>query len=437
MKLYVLALNAETYTKEENMNKSTKKSLSLTEVLQRAMAYSSDDVGPLVDYLKMDRGILDLGNKGKTLENAEKISAYLRRMGSNDIATVFRGGDGVDYNEIVCDVGKKLKAPGISSALSVEDNERAIIEKLFADAFDKMTEDEKRELLRSIGIAKIDVPFSAAGTILVQQIAKHYGGFAVYKLSLILANMIARAILGRGLSFAANAAISRTIGMALGPIGWVVTGAWLAADLAGPAYRKTVPAVVHVAMLRQVVTTRISIGVVGDGSVGKDALFKSVFGLDTGNISPISGSTSDTQVYEQGDSGALQLVNFPGFNDYRPDVESLALDQLNHTDVFLMTVDLTRGVSGSDVNMLASLKKFKRPILVCLNKVDLVRPADLQSLLTTARERLLGVELIETAFDPDSRLHDDGPIGAEQVFNWVKKQLTIAGKETAHLQKGF
>lgn len=112
MKLYVLALNAETYTKEENMNKSTKKSLSLTEVLQRAMAYSSDDVGPLVDYLKMDRGILDLGNKGKTLENAEKISAYLRRMGSNDIATVFRGGDGVDYNEIVCDVGKKLKAPG-------------------------------------------------------------------------------------------------------------------------------------------------------------------------------------------------------------------------------------------------------------------------------------------------------------------------------------
>ncbi|WP_455232217.1 GTPase [Geopseudomonas aromaticivorans] len=419
------------------MTHAQKKSLSLTEVLQRAFAYSAEDVKPIVNYLKMDESALNLKAKHKTRENAEQIADYLCKMGSNDLATVFRGGKGVDYSEIVYDVGKKLKAPGIDSSKSIESNERAIVEKLFADALDKMSEDEKRALLGSIGITKFDIPYGSAGVIIIQQLAKHYGGFALYKTSLILANMIARAIMGRGLALAANVAITRSIGMALGPIGWIVTGAWLAIDLAGPAYRKTVPAVVHIAMLRQIVTNRISVGVVGDGSVGKDALFKSVFGLDTGNVSPVAGSTSDTQVYEQGDTGAVKLVNFPGFNDIRPDVESLALDHLNHTDVFLMTVDLTRGVSGNDTKMLASLKEFGRPILVCLNKVDLVRPSDKEKLLAAAQQRLQNVPMIETAFDPDPRLHDGGAIGGAEVFDWVKEQLIKAGKETEHLRKGF
>lgn len=419
------------------MTHAQKKSLSLTEVLQRAFAYSAEDVKPIVSYLKMDESALNLKAKHKTRENAEQIADYLCKMGSNDLATVFRGGKGVDYSEIVYDVGKKLKAPGIDSSKSIESNERAIVEKLFADALDKMSEDEKRALLGSIGITKFDIPYGSAGVIIIQQLAKHYGGFALYKTSLILANMIARAIMGRGLALAANVAITRSIGMALGPIGWIVTGAWLAIDLAGPAYRKTVPAVVHIAMLRQIVTNRISVGVVGDGSVGKDALFKSVFGLDTGNVSPVAGSTSDTQVYEQGDTGAVKLVNFPGFNDIRPDVESLALDHLNHTDVFLMTVDLTRGVSGNDTKMLASLKEFGRPILVCLNKVDLVRPSDKEKLLAAAQQRLQNVPMIETAFDPDPRLHDGGAIGGAEVFDWVKEQLIKAGKETEHLRKGF
>jgi small GTP-binding protein len=419
------------------MNSAHKRSLSLSDVLQRAFAYSSEDVKPIIKYLKMDETTLDLDAKHKTRANADLISDYLCKMGSNDFATVFRSGNGVNYDEIVCDVGKKLKAPGIDRSKSVEANEEAIINKLFADALDKMSEDEKRALLSSIGITKFDIPYGSAGTLIIQQIARHYGGFAVYRMSLILANMIARAIMGKGLAFAANAALTRSIGVALGPIGWVVTGAWLAVDLAGPAYRKTVPAVVHTAMLRQIVTHRISVGIVGDGSVGKDSLFKSVFGLDTGNVSPVAGSTNDTQVYELGGSGAVQLVNFPGFNDIRPDVESLARDHLNHTDVFLMIVDLTRGVSGTDVEMLNSLKKFERPILVCLNKVDLVRPGDKQKLLSAARERLKGAHIIETAFDPDPRLHEGGAIGVKEVFDWVKEQLVQAGKETAHLQKGF
>ena len=42
-----------------------------------------------------------------------------------------------------------------------------------------------------------------------------------------------------------------TIGAFAGPIGWVITGLWTLADVAGPAYRVTIPAVIQVAFLRQ------------------------------------------------------------------------------------------------------------------------------------------------------------------------------------------
>ena len=52
----------------------------------------------------------------------------------------------------------------------------------------------------------------------------------------------------------------QTVSVILGPIGWIASGAWLARDMMGPAYRKTVPAVVIVAALRQLAHQRDVIG---------------------------------------------------------------------------------------------------------------------------------------------------------------------------------
>lgn len=35
-----------------------------------------------------------------------------------------------------------------------------------------------------------------------------------------------------------------------GPIGWALTGLWALMDIAGPAYRVTIPVVIQVAFLR-------------------------------------------------------------------------------------------------------------------------------------------------------------------------------------------
>ncbi|WRD07117.1 flagellar biosynthesis protein FlgG [Helicobacter pylori] len=45
-------------------------------------------------------------------------------------------------------------------------------------------------------------------------------------------------------------ALKKTLGILAGPIGWVITGALVSVNLAGPAYRVTVPACVLIAALR-------------------------------------------------------------------------------------------------------------------------------------------------------------------------------------------
>ncbi len=45
-------------------------------------------------------------------------------------------------------------------------------------------------------------------------------------------------------------ALKKTLGILAGPIGWVIIGALVSVNLAGPAYRVTVPACVLIAALR-------------------------------------------------------------------------------------------------------------------------------------------------------------------------------------------
>ncbi|WP_345845138.1 GTPase [Shewanella algae] len=412
------------------------KTLSLVDVLQRSLAQNNEDITPLLGYLGVTQDELKLKmRRDSTSSDAEKIANYIRKMGSNDIANLFRSGPGIEYNEIVCDVGEKLKVKGISKYKPVEFNEELIIQHLFSDALKKMSDEERSALMRSMNLSEKDQGAIMAGTLLASQVMlNQFGGFAVYRMSVILANMLARSLLGYGLNFAANAALVRGVGAFLGPIGWIVSGAWLAVEIAGPAFRKTVPAIVHIAMLRQNVLKRLTISVVGDGSVGKDALFKSVFSVDTGNINPIAGSTSDTKVYDLGHTGCIKLINFPGFHDVRSEINDLINDNIKHTDLFLLVVDVSRGVSGHDVETLEKLKAEDKPVLVCLNKVDMLRPNDKEKMIQVAKTRLQNSYVIETAFDPDPRLSQDGPIGTRAVFDWVVDQLEAQGKETTHLK---
>lgn len=152
----------------------------------------------------------------------------------------------IGYDEIVRDVASHMK---VSSGKHdrVEDIEASIIRHLMGESLKKMDSETAGKVTKDLGgNFSVAAPATAAATLAVGGVA----GFATYRIAMIVANSVARTFTGRGLELAANAAVTRTLGMVLGPIGWAVTGLWTLADLSSPAYRVTVPCVVQLAYMR-------------------------------------------------------------------------------------------------------------------------------------------------------------------------------------------
>jgi uncharacterized protein YaaW (UPF0174 family) len=173
----------------------------------------------------------------------------LQRFGGNSIVNLIRGGTGVPYSEIARDVADHVKAkyPANADCAAVE---MAILLKVLEQAYEQMTEEEKRKLFEEFGaFYKGEGAGPASMATLIAAIK--LSGFGVYKLAAVVANAVARALLGRGLSFGAAATMMRGISFFSGPVGWAVTAIWTAFDLASPAYRVTVPCVVQIAYMRQ------------------------------------------------------------------------------------------------------------------------------------------------------------------------------------------
>lgn len=179
----------------------------------------------------------------------ELIAAEIQCFGANTFATILRGGKGVEYKEVLMDVCDKMKV-NYNKSSSIEKIEGNLLMKILTDALEKMSPEEIKELAEATGV-KNTSGITAETMVGVFQAVFRAGGFKSYQLTLIVVNAVLKALIGRGLSLAGNAALTRTMAILTGPIGWVITGLWTAIDIAGAAYRVTIPAVIQVAALRQ------------------------------------------------------------------------------------------------------------------------------------------------------------------------------------------
>ena len=179
----------------------------------------------------------------------QDIAAEIQTFGANSLATLVRGGKGVLYKEVLIDVANKLKA-NFNSKSDVSIIEQALLMKVLEGALNKMTAEEREALAKEAGLSAV-AQLAPDAAIAIFMAAFKTGGFQSYQLTLIIVNSILKATIGRGLTFAGNAVLVRTASILTGPIGWAVMGAWTAIDLAGPAYRVTMPSVIYIALLRQ------------------------------------------------------------------------------------------------------------------------------------------------------------------------------------------
>lgn len=189
------------------------------------------------------------------------------KFGSHSIGRHFFGNK--SYREIVADVCKQTKTP-FHKAASVERMENALLEKMLYDTWERLSPEEREKLLEELGkkarfaMSKKGMGASAFVSLL------RMGGFASYTLPLIIANGVARFALGRGLAFAANAGLTRALGVIAGPVGMAVSSILLVADIAGPAYTVTIPLVVYIAALRRMKEAEDMFGGIFSGSMDDD-----------------------------------------------------------------------------------------------------------------------------------------------------------------------
>ncbi|WP_187835633.1 DUF3944 domain-containing protein [Helicobacter pylori] len=178
---------------------------------------------------------------------AEKIAEELQHYGANSFASALRD-TGVLYREILCEVCNKLKVNynKKSDTTLIEEN---MLSSILQKSLEKMSDEEIRELCDGLGVKNTNKLGKQALSTAALTLFK-MGGFKSYQLAVIVANAVAKTILGRGLSLAGNQVLTRTLSFLTGPVGWIITGVWTAIDIAGPAYRVTIPACIVVATLR-------------------------------------------------------------------------------------------------------------------------------------------------------------------------------------------
>jgi len=130
--------------------------------------------------------------------------------------------------------------------------------------------------------------------------------------------------------------------------------------------------------------------IVGPVNSGKSTLFNRLHGRKLSATSAVPGTT--TGVVEH-PLGPFLLVDTPGFGEvWGVDRAEIAEDAAIHADLCLLLLDAAAGVRQSDHDLYTYLQSLEVPVIVALNKADLVRK-DLPWILENA-EKLLGARPI-------------------------------------------
>ena len=176
------------------------------------------------------------------------IAGELQLYGGDSIVNMFRRWKGVPYREILENVCDKMGV-NYNKKSTTEKIEMNLIMKVVEDALEKMSEEEKRELVKEM---KLDVEQPTVQVIIAAlQAAIVAGGFRSYQIALIIANAIARALLGRGLTITTNAMLTRVMSIFAGPVAIVINIVLTLPLITSAAYRVTIPATIQVAYMRQ------------------------------------------------------------------------------------------------------------------------------------------------------------------------------------------
>lgn len=125
---------------------------------------------------------------------------------------------------------------------------------------------------------------------------------------------------------------------------------------------------------------RVHIGFFGCRNAGKSSVVNAVTGQDLAVVSDVAGTTTDPvqKAMELLPLGPVVIIDTPGFDDEGMLGEKRVLrtkQTLNRTDIAVLVVDATRGMSEVDQQLVGLFEEKLLPYVVVYNKCDLLEVA--------------------------------------------------------------
>ena len=122
---------------------------------------------------------------------------------------------------------------------------------------------------------------------------------------------------------------------------------------------------------------RIHIGIFGKRNAGKSSIINAITGQNLAIVSDVKGTTTDPvlKAMELLPLGPVVLIDTPGLDD-EGELGKLriqkAYQMLNKTDVAILVVDGSIGMTKADEDILERIKTKEIPYLIVMNKCDLL-----------------------------------------------------------------
>ena len=140
---------------------------------------------------------------------------------------------------------------------------------------------------------------------------------------------------------------------------------------------------------------RLHIGIFGRRNAGKSSVINAITGQDLAIVSEQKGTTTDPvyKTMELLPLGPVMIIDTPGLDD-ESSLGALrvrkAYQVLNKTDLALLVVDATIGMTAEDEAILERIRAKKIPCVVAWNKMDLAPDAVLPS-----ADNVIGISSLE------------------------------------------
>lgn len=178
---------------------------------------------------------------------ANEIADELRKFGSNTVKTIFRKGEPDSYETIVRRVCNRMKV-NVGDGDDTQSMERELLTAICEQTTARLSDNELRTLADKAGVEHKSLNHQMLVSVMIFAIRRNT--FLLTEMIYYVTARIANMLLGRWITMMGMSTVGRYLSIVAGPVGWAALAGWTISDIASPAYRVMIPAVIMVASMR-------------------------------------------------------------------------------------------------------------------------------------------------------------------------------------------